>query len=66
MTLNTFHYAGVSAKNVTLGVPRLREIINVAKKIKTPSLSVYLKPDISKTKDQAKNVQCVLEYTTLR
>ncbi|GJN12411.1 hypothetical protein PR202_ga30686 [Eleusine coracana subsp. coracana] len=34
MTLNTFHYAGVSAKNVTLGVPRLREIINVAKKIK--------------------------------
>ncbi|CAD6236827.1 unnamed protein product [Miscanthus lutarioriparius] len=37
MTLNTFHFAGVSAKNVTLGVPRLREIINVAKKIKTPS-----------------------------
>ncbi|GJR39412.1 DNA-directed RNA polymerase II subunit 1 [Tanacetum coccineum] len=53
MTLNTFHYAGISAKNVTLGVPRLREIINVAKKIKTPSLSVFLKPDVSKTKDQA-------------
>ncbi|KAL3624527.1 DNA-directed RNA polymerase II subunit rpb1 [Castilleja foliolosa] len=66
MTLNTFHYAGVSAKNVTLGVPRLREIINVAKKIKTPSLSVYLKPDVSKTKERAKNVQCALEYTTLR
>ena len=42
MTLNTFHFAGVSAKNVTLGVPRLTEIINVAKNIKTPSLSVYL------------------------
>ncbi|KAL0432898.1 UNVERIFIED_CONTAM: DNA-directed RNA polymerase II subunit RPB1 [Sesamum latifolium] len=66
MTLNTFHYAGVSAKNVTLGVPRLREIINVAKKIKTPSLSVYLRPDVSKTKERAKNVQCALEYTTLR
>ncbi|KAL6565809.1 DNA-directed RNA polymerase II subunit rpb1 [Orobanche hederae] len=66
MTLNTFHYAGVSAKNVTLGVPRLREIINVAKNIKTPSLSVYLKPDASKTKERAKNVQCALEYTTLR
>ena len=26
MTLNTFHYAGVSAKNVTLAVPRLKEI----------------------------------------
>ncbi|EEE68068.1 hypothetical protein OsJ_26081 [Oryza sativa Japonica Group] len=66
MTLNTFHYAGVSAKNVTLGVPRLREIINVAKKIKTPSLSVYLKPEVNKKKELAKNVQCALEYTTLR
>lgn len=42
MTLNTFHYAGVSAKNVTLGVPRLKEIINVSKRPKTPSLTVYL------------------------
>eukprot|EP00246_Nothoceros_aenigmaticus_P012765 TRINITY_DN409_c0_g1_i1.p1 TRINITY_DN409_c0_g1~~TRINITY_DN409_c0_g1_i1.p1 ORF type:complete len:1108 (-),score=233.51 TRINITY_DN409_c0_g1_i1:779-3940(-) len=66
MTLNTFHYAGVSAKNVTLGVPRLREIINVAKKTKTPSLSVYLKPEVNKEKEKAKNVQCALEYTTLR
>ncbi|CAD6341703.1 unnamed protein product [Miscanthus lutarioriparius] len=66
MTLNTFHYAGVSAKNVTLGVPRLREIINVAKKIKTPSLSVYLKPEVNQKKELAKNVQCALEYTTLR
>ncbi|KAJ9703826.1 hypothetical protein PVL29_005200 [Vitis rotundifolia] len=66
MTLNTFHYAGISAKNVTLGVPRLREIINVAKIIKTPSLSVYLKPEVNKTKENAKNVQCALEYTTLR
>ncbi|KAL5713952.1 DNA-directed RNA polymerase [Ranunculus cassubicifolius] len=62
MTLNTFHYAGVSAKNVTLGVPRLREIINVAKKIKTPSLSVFLKPEINKTKEKAKAVQCDLEF----
>lgn len=36
-----FHYAGVSAMNVTLGVPRLREIINVAKRVKTPSLSKF-------------------------
>jgi DNA-directed RNA polymerase II subunit RPB1 len=28
MTLNTFHYAGVSAKNVTLGVPRVKEVSN--------------------------------------
>ncbi|XP_058185181.1 DNA-directed RNA polymerase II subunit RPB1-like isoform X2 [Rhododendron vialii] len=66
MTLNTFHYAGVSAKNVTLGVPRLREIINVAKNIKTPSLSVYLKPEVNKSREKAKNIQCALEYTNLR
>ncbi|XLU31412.1 hypothetical protein S245_067478, partial [Arachis hypogaea] len=66
MTLNTFHYAGVSAKNVTLGVPRLTEIINVAKRIKTPSLSVYLKPEVSRTSEEAKRVQCELELTTLR
>ena len=66
MTLNTFHYAGVSAKNVTLGVPRLREILNIAKKVKTPSLSVFLRPEWSSDKDRAKSVQCNLEYTTLR
>ena len=40
MTLNAFHFAGASAKNVTLGVPRLTEIIiTIAKTIKTPSLT---------------------------
>ena len=43
MTLNTFHLAGVSSVNVTLGVPRLKEVINIAKKLKTPSMSIYLK-----------------------
>lgn len=42
MTLNTFHFAGVSAKNVTLGVPRLKEIINVSTNIKTPSMKIYM------------------------
>lgn len=44
MTLNTFHLAGFSGKNVTLGVPRLTELINVAKQPKTPSLTIYLPP----------------------
>lgn len=66
MTLNTFHYAGVSSKNVTLGVPRLKEIINVATNIKTPSLTVYLDPEISRSSELAKNVQQELAYTSLR
>ena len=66
MTLNTFHYAGVSSKNVTLGVPRLKEIINVSKKPKTPSLTVYLKESSRNDSEAAKAVQAVLEHTTLR
>lgn len=42
MTLKTFHFAGVAAMNVTLGVPRIREIINASKKISTPIISVSL------------------------
>lgn len=66
MTLNTFHYAGVSSKNVTLGVPRLKEIINVAENIKTPSLTIYLDPEIAAVNTRAKMVQTELAYTSLR
>ncbi|KAK8236737.1 DNA-directed RNA polymerase-like protein I subunit [Phyllosticta capitalensis] len=49
MTLNTFHLAGHSAKNVTLGIPRLREIVMTASaKIGTPSMTLYLNPELSK------------------
>lgn len=40
---DTFHYSGVASKNVTLGVPRLREIIDLSKKIRTPSLTIRFK-----------------------
>ena len=65
MTLNTFHFAGVSAKNVTLGVPRLKEIINVAKNIKTPSLKIYLKEEHSKDYTMAARIGGKIEHTTL-
>lgn len=63
MTLNTFHYAGVSAKNVTLGVPRLKEIINVSKKPKTPSLTVFLTGQAARDAEKAKvwfgSINCI-------
>ena len=64
MTLNTFHFAGVSSKNVTLGVPRLKEILNVAKNIKTPSMQIYLQGDTSK--EAAMRLRSRIEYTNLR
>ena len=55
MTLNTFHNAGNSQHNVTLGVPRLQEILDVKKDIKTPSMEIYLKPEFS-TPELARSV----------
>lgn len=47
MTLNTFHLAGHSARNVTLGIPRLREIIMTASRsISTPQMTLHLIPEI--------------------
>lgn len=49
MTLNTFHLAGHSAKNVTLGIPRLREIVMTASAtIMTPTMTLLLNEEISK------------------
>ncbi|KAL0324389.1 UNVERIFIED_CONTAM: DNA-directed RNA polymerase III subunit [Sesamum calycinum] len=42
MTLKTFHFAGVASMNVTLGVPRIKEIINAAKRINTPIITTAL------------------------
>ena len=67
MTLNTFHLSGVASKSkITRGVPRLRELINVSKNPKTPSLTVYLDKSISKNKDEAKKIINDLQYTNLR
>jgi hypothetical protein len=41
MTLNTFHLAGGGGVNVTLGIPRLRELIMTASAaIKTPAMTI--------------------------
>ncbi|UTX42719.1 DNA-directed RNA polymerase II subunit RPB1 [Encephalitozoon hellem] len=60
MTLNTFHLAGVSS-TVTMGVPRLKEIFNVTKNLKTPSMKIYLDKDHCKTIESAKAIQNEIE-----
>lgn len=66
MTLNTFHFAGVASKKVTSGVPRLKEILNVAKNMKTPSLTAYLEPDYAVDQEKAKFIRSAIEHTTLK
>ncbi len=43
MTLNTFHFAGVAEMNVTTGLPRLIEVLDARKTIKTKMMEIYLK-----------------------
>ena len=59
MTLNTFHLAGHAAKNVTLGIPRLREIVMTASRsISTPTMTLHLIDELPKEEGErfAKNI----------
>lgn len=51
MTLDTFHLAGVSEVNVTMGLPRIIEILDGRKLIKTPMMEIYLQSPYNKGKD---------------
>ncbi len=42
MTMRTFHYAGVAEINVTLGLPRLIEIVDARKIPSTPMMTIAL------------------------
>jgi len=67
LTLNTFHLAGVSSKsNVTTGVPRIEEILNLTSEPKNPSLNIYLKPEDETDKDKAHSITYMLEHTKLK
>ena len=66
MTLNTFHLAGVTAKTTTKGVPRLKEILNVAENIKTPNMRVYQIGENRSDQEECKQLRSEIEHTSLR
>lgn len=61
MTLNTFHFAGVSEMNVTTGLPRLIEILDARKTIQSPMMEVYLQKPYSEGKDIRKVAEKIKE-----
>jgi DNA-directed RNA polymerase II subunit RPB1 len=65
LTLNTFHNAGVAEKNITLGVPRIKELIDARKKIKAPSTTIALLAPFNKNKDFVEHLCERLVFTTL-
>ncbi|RLI30411.1 MAG: DNA-directed RNA polymerase subunit A'/A'' [Candidatus Hecatellales archaeon] len=65
MTLRTFHFAGVKERNVTLGLPRIIEIVDARKTPSTPIMNIYLKPEYRKDREKAAKIAQNIVYTTL-
>ncbi|TRO48931.1 DNA-directed RNA polymerase subunit A', partial [Candidatus Bathyarchaeota archaeon] len=65
MTLRTFHYAGVKEQNVTLGLPRLIEIVDARRIPSTPIMTIYLIDKYRKSKENAVEVARNIIYTNL-
>jgi len=65
MTLRTFHYAGVREQNVTLGLPRLIEIVDARRMPSTPIMAIYLDKEHRDSKSKATEVAREIISTTL-
>ena len=65
---DTFHLSGVGAGSlvITQGVPRLREIINVSKNLKSKNMDIYLKDEYAISKDSARKIQTKFAFTQLK
>ena len=66
MTLRTFHYAGVREQNVTLGLPRLIEIVDARRTPATPIMTIHLNEENRKDKERAAEVARKIIYTTVK
>lgn len=65
MTMRTFHYAGVAEINVTLGLPRLIEIMDARKEPSTPTMTIFLEPEFGVDRDRAREVSWQIEAAPL-
>ena len=65
MTMHAFHYAGVAEINVTLGLPRLIEIMDARREPSTPTMAVYLLDDWAFDRDRAREVSWQIEAAPL-
>ena len=62
-TMRTFHYAGVAEIDVTLGLPRLIEILDVRKNPSTPMMTIRLTEEYARDREKAKEVANRIEAT---
>lgn len=65
MTMRTFHYAGVAEMNVTLGLPRLIEIVDARKNPNTPTMEIHLEHEYRDKQEDVKKIVAKIEITKL-
>lgn len=66
MTMRTFHFAGVAEINVTLGLPRLIEIVDARRTPSTPTMTIFLKPEVKADRATATRIANQIETTSLK
>jgi DNA-directed RNA polymerase subunit A' len=62
-TLRTFHFAGVRERDVTLGLPRLMELVDARKIPATPSMDIYLTKEYASSNEKAVKVAKEILFT---
>ena len=65
MTLRTFHYAGVAEMNVTLGLPRLIELVDARRVPSTPMMTVHVDRKLKGDRDAVHKIGLQIEVTNL-
>lgn len=65
MTMRTFHYAGVAEMNVTLGLPRLIEIVDARKTPSTPMMEIHLLPKVRNDRKEVGRIASKIEITRI-
>jgi DNA-directed RNA polymerase subunit A" len=65
MTLRTFHYAGVAEMNVTLGLPRLIELVDARRVPSTPMMTVHVEKKLRNDRDAVQDIALQIEVTTI-
>lgn len=63
MTMRTFHYAGVAEMNVTLGLPRLIEIVDARRIPSTPIMEIHLDPSVRDDTETVRQIATNIEDT---
>ncbi len=65
MTLNVFHFAGVSEMNITVGLPRIIEIFDARREPSTPAMTIFLKKKYASSEEKVREVAAKLLHVKL-